>query len=284
MKKRKNIHIFRSNPAKKPISFPKNRFEVFFDLFFHRFGTLLLISLLTSVFFLPLFVLHSYAFSLTMIDSSTEEAVRYIYNVRFWEYILNIPAIMIASLGVAASVHVIRKLAHAEMVFIGHDFKDGMRRNWHIGLWNGFVLGISSALLLYGLEYAKADSFFLTAIINGASVLQFVIVSIASLYNYAGCDTYDLSLGKLILNSLLFLVKELPINIAYLLLMVAPLSVCFFFSNLYVWLIGFLIVALIGISYSLLIMTLFVDYSFDKHINKTNYPEIVDKGVWRKGN
>ena len=64
-------------------------------------------------------------------------------------------------------------------------------------------------------------------------------------------------------------------------MVIIPQTVPFFFYNTVVDVVGYVVVALFGVGYATLVLTLVADYVLDKEINSVNYPQIVDKGIVR---
>lgn len=62
---------------------------------------------------------------------------------------------------------------------------------------------------------------------------------------------------------------------------ITPQTVPFFFYNTVVDVVGYAVVALFGVGYAMLVLTLVADYVLDKEINSVNYSQIVDKGIVR---
>ena len=81
-------------------------------------------------------------------------------------------------------------------------------------------------------------------------------------------------------NSLVLALKGLLPVVGFVAVAVLPQTVPFFFYNTVVDVVGYA-VALFGVGYATLVLTLVADYVLDKEINSVNYPQIVDKGIVR---
>jgi hypothetical protein len=273
--------IHKGRIKEQGIAYPTNRWEVFFDLCFHRFFFLVKLSLLSGLFFLPLAVLHCYFWSLEAIDPSQEGASQLLISLHLWQYLLQIPALLIASLGVVGGLAVTKKLVWAEMSFLGHDFFAGIKNGWKLGLGTFAGVGLSSAVLYFGLAYGTAQKGFLSYLCAGASILQFLFVIWETFFVLTQNQIYSLSIGGYFANGWRLVFKEFPVNLFFFVLLAAPLSVFFFFDNLLVWMGGFAFLLFFGLSYAFLVIVLWNNYVYDKYLNKEFYPTIVDKGIHR---
>lgn len=262
--------------------FPKNRWEVFWDVSVHRIVDLLKISILTGLFFLQLFAWNGYnTFAIAYADYQQEKAASTLAQIRFYQAVINVPCVMFAALGVAGGWNAIQKIAHAELAFVSHDFWDGFKNNWWVALLLGLLMGLSGGIFLLGFTVFQSTQLIWTILGRGLCAVQFLFFGILSIYGLAVQEQYELRVGQFFVVVLKLFFLEFPVNLAFFIILSIGLGFFYVFANPLIHFLGYALTSLILLSLAMLVGVLWTSYSFDHQINRAFFPQEVDKGVWR---
>ena len=270
-------------------SLPHNRKEVFFDVLKLHFGDLMKCGIILFSFCAPLIALSVYKELALMsfqelINSISSEATLFEEIKRMVIFdnltaLIAIPLFMIASVGFAGIMRIIRQFAWEENVYIRYDFKEGVKQNIRqtilasliVGLFNFLYTLVQNAVMLtlggvetYMMIIPKA---LLAAVFIPA--LAYTLVSV-SLYNNRffenvriGFVLYAENIAKTLfvlllsaLSAVLMLVPNFICKIAGEVVFVFALPVC---------MLGWWLVA-----YDLL----------DERINTINHTDLIGRGTF----
>jgi hypothetical protein len=280
---------------------PGNRWEVFKDVLFNRFGTLVKINLLMILFALPAIVwyylsLNARSISGMFINYTANFGFGYpfvrdvpyvgqLYNLQqqLWSNLVLVPLLMIASIGLAGGFHAIKMLVWGEGVAVVNTFFKGIKSNILPFLWSTLFLGLAFTLVQYNISayglYSGPE--FLSVMSLVASIIFFVILTFMTVFIYTQAATYKISLWGLIKNSFLFAIGLIFHNIFFVGITALPL-ILFLIAGPEISLLILFFYALIGISMTILIWTLYSHYVFDKFLNDKIEGAIKDRGIYRK--
>lgn len=270
-------------------SLPSNRWELFWDIFKGKFWKLVLLSLLISIFFIPLGFLFFFRY-LAIVSNGTLYpfaqmfgigyqaptavvgfAENIVYNVNMSVFIFMPLAVLFASIGISGGAYVMRNVVWAEGNFMFQDFWHGVKANFK----QVFLIGLLFSLIFY---FTMTTTSFVDQLIvtdQGAKWLLYTskIISIVTLiyfgfmtaHMFSMCVTYECKLRSLIKNSFLLTLGLLPFNILFGLICILP----FFLLTLNViWVfVGCLFIALLWTSVMFLIWTNFCQWAYDNSIN-----------------
>ena len=267
---------------------PHNRVQVFTSLFRIRFLALLKILGLTALFLLPFLALNAYGRIeiRVLLDTLTEENSRtvfaQIYGSLFLRSLLNLPAFCLAFIGFYGLIRTLRKLAWAEITFLS-DYFDNLKSSLLRLLFISSLSWLSYTIFLFAFYSIRALQLspFLIGINLTLSTLQFSFVSAFSLFFLFQNDVYHIRFGHLLRNSLQFSFKSLLPCLGLFLLLYA--TFIFAVSGDVYWeiLSDFLfLILLLPVS---LTLVLYASFQCDKWINRRLFPNLFDKGIWRKG-
>ena len=264
---------------------PKNRREVFLDCLKERFMLFLSMGLTLLVFALPLIVvtlLNDNALSglyLTFADGgySQEEYVALVRAANSMYSLFFIPCYVVLSVGLAGVMLVIRQLVWGEGVFFMQDMAEGIKSNGKNYVVIAFILGLLSFLLNTFLPLST-NPFYIVVIIlfallsfppTGFMVSQIVI--------------YKNTFFKYLRDGVYLCVRKVPITLLFMVLFMLPSILG---MNFLPFLAKYIMLAIFFILPAPMLLTGWFLYTcsvFDEYINKEQYPEIHDKGVYRKG-
>lgn len=272
---------------------PSNRKEVFVNIFRHNTKTLLKLSGLCALFALPAIIwilymslsISNFAKGLEIL--SLDERVAALtkgYAQANTMYIVLIPLIMLWSLGFAGTFRVIKKLVWGEGILLAIDFFIGIKENFkQFATWF-FIIGVSLFIMIFNYNYAQLN-FDITTIEKAGvaiSIAQFVLVWFFSLFYFTQAIVYKLSFFAILKNSFLFLIKTFFPSAGILAITIGIFAAVWMVPYNSAKIITLVLFLSIGAVYCVIVWTLFAHSIFDKYINKEHYPEIYEKGIWKK--
>ena len=266
---------------------PSNRKEVFFDCFKIRFGSFIKLGLLLLLFALPLIILgfvkdtmiFNMAQAYTQGDISEEEAIAYNNFTYIGYYAIEIICFMIFSLGLAGALRVIRQIVWGEGLFFGQDFFDGIKLNAKHYLVYFFLFGLFNFLGRVAL-ISNIQQEILKALPIGMSLSVFLP---PLLYSLIETQIYTLKVTQEYKNGFILYIKTFPKTILATFIMCLPLFLDLINMFVLKHLIYMLFILLI-FPFMLMGEFLYFNSQLDKYINKEQFPEIYDKGIYRKEN
>lgn len=289
-------------PDFTPDKLPGNRFQLFKDVFFGRFGAMIKINLLSILFALPIVVVLVLAYMSRLVDNSMVpysgnlgigypvvpdavaigEARNFILN--FQTYLLLIPCIVIFSIGLSGAFYVMRRLAWGEGVGVGAHFFHGIKANVLPFLWSSLFIAVSFFLLMFNISaYNQLQMHTAIKIIGLAlTIIQFLIVTCMAMFLTTQAVTYKLKFWGLIKNSFLFSIGLLPINIIILILSALPAVALYFLLRVQFLGVMFLMLfLLVGVSYIILLWTVYAHWVYDKFINDRVEGAVKNRGMYK---
>lgn len=273
---------------------PSNRMEVFIDVIRNHWKTLFLIGLCLLLFMIPFLTLEIIGEILNIqligmhqnkeIDS--QSLSMYLQITYFLIGIAKTLMLMIFSLGISGSVRIIKKLIWAEGIEFLHDFKEGIRENWRKMIRLFLLIGIVSTVnsttpyilsqttMLTELSYTA-----LRSVLTSVSVL--LLVPIAA-FVFSQIVFYENRFLSMCINSIAFCGKTILSTYGLLAIICIPCAIVNHFCNILVQILVYSFAAVILLPLILMVWLLYSCYIFDRYVNPTFYPEIIDKGIWRK--
>lgn len=265
---------------------PHNRWQLFGDLFKHRFGFLMKAGLLTALFFLPYFVWNTIMLEeLRLLADTVTETNAYEVAVKMLalsntKNAVNVLFFGICAIGISGGVSVIQKCAWGEIVFIS-DFFVALKRDWLKDFFFGVILGLSYWLAEYAIRFVPLSTLDTTVsvLMYGITTVQFVLIAVMTMFSICQNAVYQLSILKLLKNSFAFTFKGFFPMFGIMICVVCPVFLLFV-NNMIVDIVAAVMFSLI-LGFGLLGIVLYADSLFDKYINKDNYPQLVDKNINR---
>ena len=263
---------------------PKNRWEVFTDCLKVRFLLFFYMGIVLFISALPLL------FVTVMSDNTAGGLYESYVNAEFTEQkyyalsesanslyaMLFIPCYIILAIGVAGVTAVIRRLVWGEGVFFMQDLFEGIKSN---GLYYALI-----AALLGTAAYLQIT--FLPVGRNGYYVILPVVFSLLvlppSLFMISQMTIYKNTFLKYFTNGFVLYIKSFPSTLAFFVLFLIPAALGLNLIPILVKYIILVVFFLIPAPMLLVGWFIYSCYVFDKFVNKRQYPEIYDKGVYRK--
>ena len=256
---------------------PHNRPQVFFDIVKNRFSTLLFIGFIVLLFSIPL-IITDYLTSIVLsnLKETTNDFIE-IQIVIHTQNILYIFGLMILAIGLSGSYKIIRMLIWQEGIIFWDDFKAGIKSNCKYFVITALIIGIFNFAFNYIYYAEKVNQYaFFAVIVAAVFFLPTVIFTLGQTI------LYNLPYLHITKNSFLLAWRMWYTSIPVLLLN-ASVIVLLLIPNTIVYLILIFTLPLVVSPMLILFNTLYTDTIFDKFINKENFQEIVDKGIYRNG-
>ena len=262
-------------------SLPHNRKEVFFDLLRHRKMDLFFLSSLTFSFFIPLAV-DLFYFNFLENVAIANDKLDYLFSLIFYSMLIMLPCMLIGFIGLAGAFHVAKKIVWQEGITLALEFFQGIKENWKHALVNGALFGISLFGLVVGGSYLLIFSREMPALCGvgiGALIVIFLFIGMSLALFYTQDVYYENTYLITLKNSFRFLgLLNWKILVIFLLSTGALVALCAL--NLITLSIGLFLFAILN-SVVIILYTLISHSAFDKFINEVNYPEMVNKGLYK---
>lgn len=274
----------------KDKTLPKNRIDVFLDVFQMSWHSLIYISMFLGVFILPTIVVVVWSqmvginilsnIDATNIDEVVAATTKYYYhNISSILYLF--PCFIIASFGIAGSFNVMKKLVWLDRVVFFDAFKQGIKGNVSKIIVNALILTLVYAIGLLSYSYILFNDLKLIEQVMMFIVCLLVMIYLISVmfFGYAQMVVYTNTLGNYLKNSLIFSLLSFPKTSLMIIMAMLLVPIGFLFESVVGIVIVYSFYFLIGFGYVVLLFTLNSHNVFDKYINKEYYQNIYKKGL-----
>lgn len=283
---------------------PSNRWGLFWDIFKGRFSKLVILNLLMLIFFVPLVGVIIFRSMYLSVQNSLmpygsglgigfgalpnlaglSESVTMSTNMYFALFLL--VACLIAAVGLAGGVYVIRNMVWTEGIFIANDFWRGIKINIAIilksTLFYAFMLFCFTMSLSWSDYLLSVDSGVaaLLVISQVMSYLALFVVTIMFLWMLSMGANYNIKFFQLLKNSFLMAFGLIFQNVFFIALMAIPLLLILLGS--FFMMVGIVIMLLFGISFMLLVWFDYSQWAFDKFFESKREGGKVNRGIYAK--
>ena len=287
---------------------PTNRWQLFWDIFKGNFGKMVKVNLLILLFFLPMIaviVLSSIMSSAngTLYPFSANLAIGYpaapaqqgiaemlVLQNDFFMYIGLLVSSLIASLGLAGGMYVMRNMVWTEGVFVSNDFWRGIKLNYKNALQTAIffftVLLVSCSLINFADftiamgELSGGQKTWL--VISQTMSYVFIVVAVMmSFWMIALGVNYKYRFVSMLHNAFLMVIGTLPQTIFFGVLALLPFALLLLGGSFFM-MIAILAVLLFAFSYALLVWLDFAQWVFDRYINPKIQGARVNRGIYSK--
>ena len=286
----KKFNFFRLKKAEKdftPDMLPTTRKGVFKDVLKLHFLTLIKLGLLLLLFSAPIHLLAGMeqiyvAYLHETVGTATPEAVAQVtYQTVFISNLraaVNIPLLMLFSVGFSGATRIIRQFAWEENVSFGHDFSVGVKQNFKQMLLLSFIVGLCNFICVFisNTSYT-ADNVFVTYAVYIPMAVCVLLMPVAAYMTvcipvYSNTFRQNARVGfalyfKTFFRSLLAI------------LCAGVLFITFFIPNFYVCFFGRL-VATVFVPFSMLGYYLYALQQLDKFVNAGRFNSLIAKGLY----
>ncbi len=270
----------------KTLSLPINRKQLYKQAYKTAFFTIVKLSLLISLFALPLVILvlcrnTDQSHLLKDLSTNVELYQTYLSREIFWN-ITYIPALIILSIGLTGAHYVIKAYAFGDGYSLWRTFWSGIKNDFKRAIINGILFSIIYFLIAFAHCYISMFGqiwFTATYIVKWA-----LTIFLAGAYAFclSQLPIYTDGALRIFKNSFLLAFSALPKAFIAIVLSYLPMFVMLFLSNNTLVLVIIAIYMTIGFGNATLITTLFCHSALDELVNKKNFPEIYRKGLYDK--
>ena len=270
---------------------PKNRKQLFKYLA-SRWDAVLSVSLLVTLLAVPLIavimVQSAVCANITLQMNQAPDNEKAVYVLRLLRAqsvgaLVSVVGFYPLCLGLNGAFRYYKRTVWAEGATIRDDFWQGVKdKPWKNAVVFA-LLGVAVWCVEFVFVYVPSVemSAFQRMLMYGFSVLLVAYVAAVCVFFAVQNAVYNVGFFACFKNSLVLALKGLLPVVGFVAVAVLPQIVPFFFYNTVVDVVGYAVVALFGVGYATLVLTLVADYVLDKEINSVNYPQIVDKGIVR---
>ena len=287
---------------------PTNRWQLFWDIFKGNFGKIVKVNLLMLIFFIPLIaviilgylmnesngVIYPFASNLAVGYPAApgQQGLSEMLSLRtnFMLYAGIALASLVAAVGLAGGMYVVRNMVWTEGIFVANDFWRGIKLNYKNALQA--ALFFTLALFLCGTLISFAEFSLATgAISKGQKV--WMHISMATSYVFIVCAAmmtfwmislgvnYKLKFFTMLKNSFLMTIGTLPQTIFFGVIALLPFALLFIPSQ-FILVLSIILLLLFGLSWALLVWLDFAQWVFDKFINPKIKGAKVGRGIYSK--
>lgn len=288
-------------PDFTPSRLPGSRWAQFKDIFRNRFGALVKVNLLVLLFALPAvawFVIinmlktvdaslipysGNIGFGYPVVNDAVQMGQMRAFSFEIQRWLVMIPLIMIAGIGLAGAFYVMRRLVWDQGISVGGDFFRGIKYNFFPFLWSSLFAGISLFLVMFNISaYNILDIHKAWKVVGiTISIIQFVLILFMMIFMTTQAVTYRLKMWGLIKNSFLFAIALVPQNLIFLILSAIPVLLIIFLPSI-ISMIIVMLFCLLGFSYIILIWTLYAHSIFDRFINDKVEGAVKNRGLYKR--
>ncbi len=267
---------------------PQTRRAVFFDVLKLQWRKLILLGGILVLFALPMIVLNlvrDYSMlALYQFYENTSDEIQYQAAMQsiWWDFIKSVIQIipfMIYSLGLAGVMRVLRQFAWGENVYIptdfGKGFKDNLRPMLGISFLAGAILALCNFLYYLAVSY-QTDEMWMLCIIPIAFSALFVLPIFA--ISIVMVPVYNNSLMQIFKMAFLIYLKGFGKVLLGVVLTIALRVLAMIPNSFFHFVFG--IFASLAAPTVLLGWTLFCYNRFDKDLNPTLCPDLINRGVY----
>ena len=270
---------------------PRNRKELFFDIFKLHFFNFIYYG-----FFLLLLSFPMHALSLvndlyesnmlsSITEATTKEELKSIYTsivlFKNSSLIINIPLFCLFGVLLSGFMRVVRQYSYLENVSFWHDYFVGLKQNWKQYFWLSLCVGTFYTVIMTGINNNSlvAESNILFVIFVGLTLIFAVpILAITSIV----IPTYSNSFIVNIKVAISLFLKN-PFKVLGVIILSSLIYIPYIIPDFYTHLFG-RIIATILTPFIILIFYLVCLNMFDKTINTRQFPEFVGKGLYKENN
>ena len=268
-------------PAKENARLPKNRVELFKNIFKEDFGLVVDMSLMQTLFSLPLYA--NLFITLFILTGLADRTYNEITPLLFIMCLINIPCLMLRYIGRIGIYNVAKDRVFNNSGFFFESFKDSLKENWVKGMFVGLLnaLGLMIAIIGGFFFLQMSDIWIIRGLGIGVGIIIYFLIYISGEYICSLNNYYQLSFKDSFRNGFSLTIMDLFFSLLlFLVEILIPFGLTLLSNYIFV---GMLI--LYGIYFdglSIIVATLRSHYLFDLSINKTNYPDYVNKGLYKK--
>lgn len=198
--------------------------------------------------------------------------------------LLLIPCITLLGFPFAGMVYTIRNLVWGESVSVRVDYWKGIKTGWKQYLLTFFALSIFVtcfvyAFMLFNIQVTMNSADVFGYIALGVAILGILIIAGISVFMLPTMSMYTLRWHKHVKNGALLFIATLPQTLGILILTVLPFVIGGLLGS-FVQMIVSMLVILVGVSFYVLMWTVYAQYVLDKSVNKRSKNTAYQRGIF----
>lgn len=281
--------IVMSEPAAEdfsPDKLPKNRAKLFLYMLKNKPLKIYLNHWLIALFFLPLIVWSVLTMRYTdwLFSLSAEEGIAHLVEYWFTVYVSAIPLWVIGFVGLSGGLNVLRKLAWSDPVILKTDFLRGIKLSTKQFALVGLLWGIAYAILRYmidwlGFYYRVFDNSLSS--IFGIFLCILLLLMLIGLTVYMCCmsSLYNVTMRQLIVGSFKLYFSDFFLATGVIILSLSPIILVSLTDYAIAHLVGYFLIFALLLGVMIIPPFLVCQHSFDRVINKKDYPDYYGRGL-----
>ncbi len=281
--------IVMSEPASEDFSsckFPQNRYKLFWYMLKNKFAKIYLNHWLITLFFLPLIAwgVMTLSYSDWLFRLEGAEGITHFIEHWFTVYVTAIPLWALGFVGLAGGLNVIRKLAWSDPVILKSDFLQGIKVSGRQLSFVGFLWGVAFALFGYafnwlGFYYKVFDDSI--SVVFGIFLCLLLLIFTIGLTVYMTCmaSMYNVNTTQLLLGSFKLYFADFFIATGVIIISILPFFLLMLSGLALLHLVVYLLVTSLLLGIIIIPMFLVCQHSFDRVINKKDYPDYYGRGL-----
>lgn len=280
-------------PDFTPAQLPKTRWGLFADVFKNKLFEIFKLSLWGDLFLLPLVVFFIFNFINTRAYNiyipydanigigfplETDAIIRgksFAFTSEFQSLLIMIPLIVVLFLGMAGALYVMRRLVWGEPVTVTRHFFKGIKDNWKCAVVTGLLFSMSLFIMMFSfLIFGMLDNAgFINILMIIIAVIQFILVCGVALFAMTQSVTYNMKIKQILSNGFVFGFALVAQNVFFLFIAFFPViipEILALFSastRFTIAPIFYILYAILGVGFSMLVLTVYSQYAFDKYLN-----------------
>lgn len=273
---------------------PSNRIEVFFDVIRNRWKTLLGLGALNFLFLLPLLIILAVEniISVQVLGEyqtniiSKEMVTAYLKVTHSIAGLVKIITCSLFSISISGSVRIIKRLIWAEGIDFKYDFTMGIRENGKRMLALFLIIGavtVAEDVAPYILnDVSQLSNMAYTAVCSVLTASKLLIMLPIGAFVFSQIAFYDNKLCIMAKNSIAFCGKTMIRTYGIICVIYLPYKMLLTLCGVATQMLIQSLACLVLLPLIIMIWLLYSSAVFDQYVNKVFYPEVVDKGIWRR--
>lgn len=287
---------------------PTNRWQLFWDIFKGNFGKIFKVNLLTLLFFIPLvgviifYVMLGESNSLIYPFGANlgvgypavpqQQGISELLALQndFILFVGLLISSVIAAVGLAGGMYVVRNMVWTEGIFVANDFWRGIKLNYKNALQTALFFTVTLALCgtminftemsMAMTEMSKWQKIWMQ-ISAATSYVVIVFAAMLSLWMLALGVNYKFKFFQMLKNAFFLSIGTLPQTVFFGIVALLPFMFFLIGGTLFI-MIGVILVILFGLAYALLVWLDFAQWVFDKYINPKIEGARVGRGIYNR--
>ena len=280
-------------PDFTPAQLPKTRWGLFADVFKNKLFEIFKLSLWGDLFLLPLVVFFIFNFINTRAYNiyipydanigigfplETDAIIRgksFAFTSEFQSLLIMIPLIVVLFLGMAGALYVMRRLVWGEPVTVTRHFFKGIKDNWKCAVVTGLLFSMSLFIMMFSFFFffMLDNAGFINILMIIIAVIQLILVCGVALFAMTQSVTYKMKIKQILSNGFVFGFALVAQNVFFLFIAFFPViipEILALFSastRFTIAPIFYILYAILGVGFSMLVLTVYSQYAFDKYLN-----------------